>query len=80
MMYYDKRLRLCGRHTKLLLLKHAITPSCRGGCAHHVPVVIDAVEGEVHERVGEALVEPEIVPPLHRHHVPEPLSNNMRSK
>ena len=49
-----------------------------GLCAYHVPVVIDAVEGEVHESVGEALVEPEVVPPLHRHHVAEPLPIRMQ--
>ena len=37
------------------------------------PRRIDGVDGEVHERVGEAFVEPKIVPPRHRHHVAEPL-------
>ena len=31
------------------------------------------VDGEVHERVGESFVEPQVVPPRHRHYVAEPL-------
>lgn len=31
------------------------------------------IDGEIHERVGKALVEPQIVPPCHRHYVAEPL-------
>jgi len=37
------------------------------------PRRMDEVDSEVHERVGEAFVEPEIVPPRHRHYVTEPL-------
>ena len=80
MMYYDKGLRLCHRHVimRLLLPKARKNTIMSRPEAYHVPVVIDAVEGEVHERVGETLVEPKVVPPLHRHHVAEPLPTRMQ--
>ena len=37
------------------------------------PGRIDGIDSEVHERVGEAFVQPQVVPPRHSHNVTEPL-------
>ena len=43
---------------------------------YHFPVWIDFIESEVHESVCKSFIQPKIVPPSHRHHVPEPLKTH----
>jgi len=40
---------------------------------YHEPVWMDVVDSEVLDVAGETFVEPQVVPPLHRHQVAEPL-------
>jgi len=43
--------------------------------AYDFPGRVDGVDSEVHERVGESFIEPQIIPPGHRHDVTEPLQS-----
>lgn len=46
--------------------------------AHHMQLWVGDVDrNELHE-FGKALVEPQVVPPLHRHQVSEPLGTQTR--
>lgn len=40
---------------------------------HHVPPGEDGVDGQVLKVGGEPFVEPKVIPPPHRHQIPEPL-------
>jgi len=44
---------------------------------NHEPVWVDVVHAEVLHVAGETFVEPQVVPPRHRHQIPEPLQQTV---
>ena len=44
---------------------------------NHEPVWVDVVHAEVLHVAGETFVEPQVVPPRHRHQIPEPLQQRV---
>ena len=39
----------------------------------HIPLGMDGIDCQIFHHVGKALVEPEVIPPLHRHEIAKPL-------
>lgn len=42
-------------------------------CTYNFPGGINGIQGEVHQSVSEAFIQPQVIPPSHRHHIAKPL-------
>lgn len=47
--------------------------------SHHMQLWVSDVEGNKLHELGKTLVEPQVVPPLHRHQVSKPLKTHEKS-
>lgn len=47
--------------------------------SHHMQLWVGDVERNILHELGKTLIEPQVVPPLHRHQVPEPLHRTQNS-
>ena len=41
---------------------------------NHVPIRVDMIDADVLDVAGKSFIQPQIVPPFHRHQISEPLS------
>lgn len=48
--------------------------------SHHMQLWVGDVKGNILHELGKTFVEPQVVPPLHRHQVPEPLDREEKEK